>query len=93
MIPCTECSACCHYEVQLISGIDDVPEHMTYFENNLWYMRKQKNGSCIALKDGLCSIYDSRPTVCRQFKRQSLDCYAAVYRYRGPEFLELALKR
>jgi len=30
---------------------------------------------CIALKDGKCSIYEKRPTVCRQFEVGCSRCY------------------
>ena len=32
------------------------------------------DGYCIALKDGKCTIYDKRPTVCRAFQVDSVCC-------------------
>lgn len=37
-------------------------------------MRTDENNRCIALKDGRCSIYEKRPTVCREFQVGSRCC-------------------
>lgn len=37
---------------------------------------------CCNLKDGRCSIYDSRPEVCRMFTVGSVACRAAIHRNR-----------
>lgn len=94
---CIGCAACCHSTqtdyVEVLSGVDDVPERLTYYSGNQQYMQ-QINGHCIALDtlNGKCSIYDNRPTVCQQFKPKSRGCYAAIYRVFGGEYLELSLK-
>ncbi len=47
---------------------DDVPDNMTIVRKNFRYMRKQRDHkTCIALVEGRCSIYEIRPTVCREF--------------------------
>lgn len=36
---------------------------------------RQRQGACIALtRGGLCSIYEDRPLVCRDFQRGSEEC-------------------
>lgn len=55
--------------------MDDVPEEMYYFRNNQYYMRKQKDRrTCIALQNGLCTIYENRPTECKQFEAGNPRC-------------------
>jgi Fe-S-cluster containining protein len=34
-------------------------------------LKRSDNGDCVYLKDGTCSIYERRPTICREF-----DCRA-----------------
>jgi Fe-S-cluster containining protein len=44
--------------------IEDFEEAQEYGANVL---SKNEDGSCIYLKENLCSIHDSRPKVCRKF--------------------------
>jgi Fe-S-cluster containining protein len=37
-------------------------------------MKKTLGGVCICLKDGRCSIYDKRPSSCRDFEIDSVEC-------------------
>ncbi|MGA7595611.1 MAG: YkgJ family cysteine cluster protein [Gallionella sp.] len=76
--PCSGCSACCrHFRVSFYHGELDcqpdghVPAGMT---TQLTPFRACMKGTesgydrCIALQaDGLCSIYENRPSVCREF--------------------------
>lgn len=78
---CRQCAACCHLthpylDVELLPN-DDIPPHMTEIrpggvtgKTTRWMKRKNDN-SCIALESYsnsyLCSIYDKRPTECRNF--------------------------
>ncbi|MGE0192093.1 MAG: YkgJ family cysteine cluster protein [Planctomycetota bacterium] len=32
-----------------------------------WSLREKENGDCVLLKDGLCTVYDSKPTRCTTF--------------------------
>lgn len=49
MFQCSQCGLCCQH-------IDLVPE-LAKFHNG--------NGICIHLKDNICSIYTTRPDICR----------------------------
>jgi Fe-S-cluster containining protein len=44
-----------------------------------WALKKQKNGDCKFLQDGRCSIYASRPLICKTYPmrldRQGLETY------------------
>ena len=44
-------------------------------------MRTQADGSCVALRNGACSIYEVRPMECRQFERGSRACHEAQRRF------------
>jgi Fe-S-cluster containining protein len=35
---------------------------------------RERNGACIALRDGRCSIYEDRPKVCRDFEVGGAEC-------------------
>jgi Fe-S-cluster containining protein len=67
---CDKCGKCCSLHVEIVSGIDDVPEEMTEIRgdhlgrDSTWM--KQIEGVCVAYKNG-CTIYDRRPLECRQF--------------------------
>lgn len=69
---CKGCGLCCFLSVELVDGVDDIPEEMSevVYEDGCTYTQmKMKDGHCIALTDdGLCSIYDSRPSVCQEFE-------------------------
>ncbi len=41
-------------------------------------MRKNGDGACVALSNGLCGIYDLRPTPCREFEAGSDCCLEAM---------------
>ena len=76
--PCSGCSACCrHFRVSFYQGELDcqpgghVPADLT---TQITPFRACMKGTesgyerCIALQpDGLCSIYEHRPSVCREF--------------------------
>ena len=76
-ITCANCQACCcRLEVLLISD-SGVPEH--YVDTNAWGMRvmaRLDDGWCAALDRGslLCTIYEKRPTVCRDFEMAGHEC-------------------
>jgi Fe-S-cluster containining protein len=76
--PCNGCSACCrHFRVSFYQGELDsqpgghVPADMTaQLTPFRACMKGTESGysSCIALQaDGLCGIYEHRPSVCREF--------------------------
>ena len=66
---CSACDAvCCRLTVVLMPE-DDVAEHLTtHTSAGVHVMARDEEGWCVAL-DGAhrCSIYASRPTICRKF--------------------------
>jgi Fe-S-cluster containining protein len=67
---CMNCGGKCCIDTSIeVYGVNDVPLEYLNVRNNAFYMKKKKDHkTCIALtEDGLCSIYDSRPSVCRDF--------------------------
>lgn len=79
MTKCEQCQGkCCvaiievysqdaiYYDADLVHEVPDMyPDRA---------MRVDANGVCIALIGGKCSIYDRRPTVCRNFQVDSECC-------------------
>jgi len=76
-ITCSSCQACCcSLEVRLISDTG-VPEHHIYQDaHGNESMLRLDDGWCSALNRDtlLCSIYDNRPWVCREFAMGSYEC-------------------
>ena len=76
-VSCTRCDACCcRLEVLLISETG-VPHHL--IELDRWggeVMIRLDDGWCVALDRNtmMCTIYDRRPLVCREFKMGSYEC-------------------
>lgn len=78
-VSCTTCDAlCCRLTVVLMPG-DDVPEHLTdVTEAGLRVMARDEDGWCVAV-DGArlnCSIYATRPAICRRFAMGGPYCRA-----------------
>ena len=74
---CDACDAvCCRLTVVLMPD-DDVPQHLTdWTEAGLHVMARDEEGWCVAI-DGArmcCSIYDTRPAVCRRFAMDGPYC-------------------
>ncbi|MCL1068397.1 YkgJ family cysteine cluster protein [Shewanella olleyana] len=76
-ITCTGCKACCcKLEVILISDTG-VPEE--YIGEDQWggeVMKRLDDGWCIAVdrETLMCTIYENRPWVCREFEMGSYEC-------------------
>ena len=76
-VSCTRCDACCcRLEVLLITDTG-VPPHL--IELDRWggeVMTRLDDGWCIALDRNtmMCTIYDRRPLVCREFEMGSYEC-------------------
>jgi len=74
---CSNCQACCcSLEVRIISDTG-VPHHHIYVDTyGHESMRRLDDGKCSALnRDTLmCSIYENRPWVCREFEMGSYEC-------------------
>lgn len=67
---CDSCDAvCCRLTVVLQEG-DDIPDRLsTRTEAGLHVMARDEEGWCVAIDAAhmRCSIYDTRPQVCRRF--------------------------
>lgn len=76
-VTCSTCKAnCCRLEVMLITDTG-VPEQ--YIEEDKWggmSMARLDDGWCAALDRStmLCSIYDKRPWICREFEMGGYEC-------------------
>jgi hypothetical protein len=65
--------------------VDDVPEEFVVEHQGVRCMDQQGDGACVALDPvtRLCTIYERRPQVCRDFKRAESLCRRAVFGRRG----------
>lgn len=76
-VTCTTCEAsCCRLEVLLLTDTG-VPRH--FIETDEWggsVMARLEDGWCAALNRDtlLCTIYEQRPLVCREFEMGSYEC-------------------
>lgn len=76
-VSCTTCRAnCCKLEV-ILMGEDDIPAKFTQVDR--WgghVMARRDDGWCAALDRDtmLCSIYERRPGVCRDYEVGGSDC-------------------
>lgn len=76
-ISCANCRACCcRLEVMLISDTG-VPEN--YITEDKWgaqSMLRLADGWCAAIDRGtfMCTIYENRPWICREFDMGSAEC-------------------
>ncbi len=79
---CAGCGRCCHLVVVLVQGVDQVPEDFVVEREGEWCMDQRGDGACVALdpRTRLCTIYATRPQVCRDFARGSSLCRAMVQR-------------
>lgn len=83
MISCKRCKACCcRWIVELVGGLDDVPDHLTeeVHDFGAFILRmRQVDGYCAALDQETfkCRIYEQRPMVCQQFEMGSKYCKEA----------------
>jgi uncharacterized protein len=76
-ISCSTCEACCCKLEVILMGDDSVPRHLT--REDAWggeVMRRLDDGWCVALdRDSmLCSIYERRPGVCRDYEMGGVEC-------------------
>lgn len=69
-VSCTNCDAvCCRLTVVLMPD-DAIPLHLTEVTaKGLAIMARDEDGWCVAIDQArmCCSIYDSRPAICRAF--------------------------
>ena len=76
-VSCTNCEACCcRLEVLLLTETG-VPDR--FIEIDKWggmTMERLDDGWCAALDRNtmMCTIYEKRPLVCREYKMGDIDC-------------------
>jgi Fe-S-cluster containining protein len=89
--PCLSCGSCCFSKLPTyarVTGTDhaqlgDRADELTAFIGNRCYM-KLHDGRCQALvvdvasRRFVCSVYESRPAVCRELERGSGACRAEI---------------
>ena len=76
-VNCSNCQACCcRLEVMIISDTG-VPEvHISVDKWGAETMLRLDDGWCSALdrETFMCSIYENRPLICREFEMGSYEC-------------------
>ncbi|KPN20537.1 hypothetical protein AO715_11870 [Xanthomonas sp. Mitacek01] len=93
---CTRCDAvCCRLTVVLQAG-DDVPARFVAInEAGMEVMARDEEGWCVAIDPArmCCSIYESRPDVCRRFAMDGPYCREihADYLARGSRGIPLVM--
>lgn len=100
---CTECGVCCFFDdpryvmvfTQDSARLAERADELTHFIHGRCFMR-QVDGHCIALRrhgeHWLCSIYEQRPQLCRDFERGCDTCHGAV-ELRHPALVQLRARR
>ena len=85
MNACSRCDAACCRLTVVLQPEDRIPEHYTTrTDAGLHVMARDAEGWCVAI-DGAriqCSIYDSRPQVCRRFVMSGPYCREVQADYR-----------
>ncbi|MBO1109804.1 YkgJ family cysteine cluster protein [Plesiomonas shigelloides] len=74
---CSNCQACCcKLEVMIISDTGVPRPHIAVDKWGGETMRRLEDGWCSALdrETLLCTIYENRPWICRQFEMGSYEC-------------------
>ncbi|WP_337245567.1 YkgJ family cysteine cluster protein [Luteimonas sp. gir] len=95
-IDCARCDAvCCRLTVVLQSD-DDVPARFVdVTEAGLEVMARDEEGWCVAIDPArmCCSIYDTRPEICRRFEMAGPYCRSVRddYEDRGRRGIPLAM--
>lgn len=76
-VTCATCRACCCKLEVMLMGDDDIPPRFTIQDQwGGWIMRRLDDGWCAALdrQSMLCTIYERRPFICREFQAGEYDC-------------------
>lgn len=86
---CQSChGACCRvWDVTFDPDYERVPKKLSRTAGPGCFghgrmMVRAADGACVALEDGLCTIYEDRPTLCRDFEAGSDECDEARAAYR-----------
>jgi Fe-S-cluster containining protein len=83
VVSCATCQACCCRLEVMLMGEDDVPEALTVQDRwGGWVMRRLADGWCAAVDRHThrCTIYERRPTVCRDLPVGDSECLEARVR-------------
>jgi uncharacterized protein len=76
-ILCSNCQACCcRLEVMIISETGVPKQHIAYDKWGGETMLRLDDGWCSALdrETLMCTIYENRPWICREFEMGSYEC-------------------
>lgn len=76
-VECGSCDAVCCRLTVVLSSEDNVANHLTtHTDAGLHVMARDEDGWCVALDSSrmCCSIYDSRPEICRRFRMAGPYC-------------------
>jgi Fe-S-cluster containining protein len=76
-ITCSSCQACCcRLEVMIITDTGVPERHIDVDEWGSETMLRLEDGYCSALnrETFMCSIYENRPWICREFEMGSYEC-------------------
>ncbi|WP_255762602.1 YkgJ family cysteine cluster protein [Halomonas alkalisoli] len=76
-VSCSNCQACCcRLEVMIITDTGVPEKHIAYDEWGGETMRRLEDGWCSALdrETFMCTIYEQRPWICREFEVGSYEC-------------------
>jgi len=73
-VPCGTCTACCYQAAPIRPQWGDDPSaYLTTQETDprdgspVLILRRREDGACVYLRDGACSIYATRPAICKAF--------------------------
>ncbi len=76
-VTCANCQACCcRLEVMIITDTGVPEEHIAYDEWGGETMKRLDDGWCSAAdrETLMCTIYENRPWICREFEMGSFEC-------------------
>ena len=76
-VSCLNCQAsCCRLEVMIITDTGVPEEHISVDEWGSETLLRLDDGWCSALdrETFMCSIYENRPWICREFEMGSYEC-------------------
>lgn len=76
-VSCSNCQACCcQLEVMIISDTGVPKKHIAFDKWGGETMLRLNDGWCSALDRDtfMCTIYENRPWICREFETGSFEC-------------------
>lgn len=76
-VTCSSCEACCcHLEVMIITDTGVPEQHISFDQWGGETMLRLDDGWCSALdrETLMCTIYENRPLICREFEMGSYEC-------------------